>query len=65
MTDAANAGGASRGTWRRWRWPLRLVVLALLLWVFWSVGYPMLFRWYTGERTAWVEYPSSREISRG
>jgi hypothetical protein len=65
MTDATNASGGPRRTGRRRRWLARGVVLALLLWVVWAVGYPIFFRWYTGERTAWVEYPSSREISRG
>ena len=65
MTDATNASGRPRRTRRRRRWLARGAVLALLLWGVWSVGYPILFRWYTGERTAWVEYPSSREISRG
>jgi hypothetical protein len=65
MTDATNASGRPPRTRRRRRWLARGVVLALLLWVVWSVGYPIVFRWYSGERTAWVEYPSSREISRG
>jgi hypothetical protein len=65
MTDATNASERPRRTRRRRRWLARAVVLALLLWGVWTVGYPILFRWYTGERTAWVEFPSSREISRG
>jgi hypothetical protein len=42
-----------------------LLVVAGVLYQGWSFGYPMLFRWYSGEKTAWVEYPSSQKISRG
>jgi hypothetical protein len=49
----------------RRRWIVKLLALALLVYVGWSVGYPRAFRWYTGEKTARIEFPSSREISRG
>ena len=56
---------AHRGKRPRGRRIAKLLALALVLYVGWSVGYPRAFRWYTGEKTARIEFPSSREISRG